>query len=170
MMAATRMMIFVPITPDSARDLRAAGGTDRRLVGWAATSRMITAHGYRPDEDEDAEYAAQLYASVAALSTCAGTAGTSSGRLLVAAEVPADRVADAGDDLDHGAVRVTGLQWAEVTAVFVDEPAATESVRAARRAVQASADLRMASLCELPAVSALIDDHDLLWHHPDEDW
>lgn len=164
------MMIFLPMTAARARRIRTAGGTEDLLDGWAATPQMITAHGYRPEDDEDAEYAAQLYASVAALDAVAEPGDEVDHRLVVAAEVPAGRISDAGHDRDHGAVRVDGLRWPEVTAVFVDEPAAADAVRSAREAVGTAADLPMEVLVELPAVAVMIDDHDLLWHHPDEQW
>jgi hypothetical protein len=175
-------MIFVPMSHREASALRDAGGTDQELRAFAATRQMITAHGYRPEEDEEADYAAQLYASVVALidhppdSTSAPvgdhqlTGDDRDARLVISAEVPAGRVRDAEADADHGAVLVRGLQWTETTAVFVDESAAAAAVGAAREAISAAADHRLSEILELPAVVALTEDHDLLWHLPAESW
>ena len=160
-----RMMIFVPLTHRVARQIREAGNTDQQLPGFAATGRMVAAHGYRPDEREDADYAAQLYASLAGL-----LAGGDDRRLVVAVDVPIGRVADGEADADYGSVLIRGLDWPDVTAVFVDEPEASPAVISARTAISDSADQHLAAVLELPAVVALTDDHELLWHTPDEDW
>jgi hypothetical protein len=174
-MADRLQMIFVPLSRPRASEARATGGTDEELAAFAATPRMIAAHGYRPDEDEDADYAAQLYASIAGLIGAGEPAGAdrpedSDSRLVISAEVPAGRIRESDRDPEHGAVVVQGLKWSEVTAVFVDEPAAAPAVRAAREAISGSDDHRLTTLLDLPAVMTLTDDHDLLWHTPDEDW
>ncbi|QDP96410.1 hypothetical protein FOE78_11295 [Microlunatus elymi] len=159
-----RMMIFIPLTHAAARAIRTAGNTDDELPGFAATGQLIKAHDYRPDEREDADYAAQVYASVAGLAE-----GDDDRRLVLAADVPISRVADGRADVDYGSIQVRGLAWQDVTAVFVDEPAAAVAVAAARKAIMAGEDQQLAAILELPAVKAL-DDHELLWHTPDENW
>ena len=159
------MMIFVALRNAAARQLRENGSTDQELPGFAATGRMIAAHGYRPDEREDADYAAQLYASLSGL-----VDSVDDRRLVVAADVPIARVADGRADVDYGSVLVRGLAWQDVTAVFVDEPEAAAAVISARKAIADSGDQQLAAVLELPAVSALTDDHELLWHTPDEPW
>lgn len=160
-----RMMIFVPLDRDTALRLRASGSSDRRWVGYAATRALINAHGYRADEQEDADYAAQLYASIAGLAD-----SSDDRRLVVAADVPVAALGDHREDADYGAVAVGGLDWADVTAVFVDEDAAGAAVRSARQAIGEQPDAGLAGWVELPAVRALTDAHELLWHTPDEDW
>jgi len=159
------MMVFIAVDHDRATALRETGRSEDEFVAFAATGQMITAHDYRPDEREDADYAAQLYASVAGLSS-----GKASLRLVIAADVPIARVRDGRTDADYGAILVSGLDWADVTAVFVDEPAAAEAVGSAREAIAAAQDADLAEILELPAVTALTDDHELRWHTPDEDW
>lgn len=161
------MMIFIPLSEDVAAGIRAEGRTEDDLAAFAATGEMISAHGYQSGEREDADYAAQLYASISGL-----ISGTFTGdrRLVVAAEVPIARVSDAGSDREYGAITVRGLDWADVAAVFVDDPAAAEAVRAARKAISAADDHGLRTILELPEISTLTDDHDLLWHNPDESW
>lgn len=170
-----RMMIFLSFDRAAATALRADGRTEDRLVGYSATARLISTHGYRAEEQEDADYAAQLYASIAGMMH-----GADDRRLVLAADVPAATVSDHrdgagygdddGDDADYGAVGVHGLDWADVTAVFVDEHQAGEAVSAARKAIADTGDPGLATVLELPAVAALTDNHELLWHTPDEDW
>jgi|GEM_PF-5739814 hypothetical protein len=160
-----RMMVFLPLGRDRAREIRAAGRSTDELPAYAATAAMITAHGYRPDEREDADYAAQLYASVAGLRSFPDDA-----RLVVAAEVPIARVRDSPAEVAYGAILVDGLDWADVAAVFVDAPEAAAAVRTARKAVEADPDAGLAAVLELPEIIALTDEHELLWHNPDENW
>lgn len=160
------MMIFVPMSRQAALATRESGRRDDDLDAYAATADLISAHDYRADEREDADYAAQLYASVAGL-----TGGADDyGRLVVAAEAPLAAVSDRRSDTDYGAIRVRGLDWACVTAVFVDEPEAADAVRDAREAVAASENQSLDELLSLPEVAALTRDHELLWHTPEEDW
>jgi hypothetical protein len=91
-------------------------------------------------------------------------------RLVIAADVPIARVRDGRSDTDYGAILVSGLDWADVTAVFVDDAAAAEAVRSARQAITAMQDPDLDAILGLPAVVDLTDDHELLWHTPDEDW
>ncbi|SDR90940.1 DUF6912 family protein [Microlunatus soli] len=160
-----RMMIFIPLDRDTATAVRSIGRTDERLIGYAATGQLINAHGYRTDEREDADYAAQLYASIAGIARSADDR-----RLVVAADVPIAGVSDHADDADYGSVGVRGLDWADVTAVFVDDNDAAEAVGLARKSIQAQPDAGLAGWVELPAVTALTDSHELLWHTPDEAW
>jgi len=159
------MMVFIAVDHDRATGIRAAGRSEDEFAAFAATGQMITAHDYRPDEREDADYAAQVYASVAGL-----PASKDPFRLVIAADVPIARVRDGRSDADYGAITVSGLDWADVTAVFVDDAAATEAVRSAREAITVTQDPDLEAILELPAVTALTDDHELLWHTPDEDW
>lgn len=160
-----RMMVFLPLGLEQARTVRTSGRSDDQLPAFAATARMIGAHGYRPDEREDADYAAQVYASVAGLRNAGDDR-----RLVVAAEVPIARVRDGETDADYGAITIAGLDWSDAAAVFIDAPEASDAVRSARQAVASTADGSLAALLELPEIIALTNDHELLWHNPDENW
>jgi hypothetical protein len=163
------MMVFIPVDHDHATAIRAAGSSEEEFAAFAATGQMIKAHDYRPDEREDADYAAQLYASLAGLAKTGDDR-----RLVLAADVPIARVHDSVADGSYGAITVTGLDWSDVTAVFVDAPEAADAVRKARQALSAAADPvadhGLDAVLELPEITALTDDHELLWHTPDEDW
>lgn len=165
MKRSPRMMVFIAVDHDRAVAVRESGRSEDEFAAFAATGQMIGAHGYRSDEREDADYAAQLYASVAGL-----LPGADPARLVIAADVPISRIRDGARDADYGAIRVMGLDWADVTAVFVDEPEAAAAVRSARQAIAAAQDPDLEAILELPAVTALTDAHELLWHTPDEAW
>lgn len=165
MKRAPRMMVFIPLDHDRATAIRSAGRSDDQLVAYAATGQMITAHDYRPDEREDADYAAQLYASVAGLAI-----SDDDRRLVAAADVPIARVRDGASDGGYGSIIVAGLDWSDVTAVFVDAPEASEAVLKARQAILATTDHGLDTVLELAEVVSLTDDHELLWHNPDEAW
>lgn len=160
-----RMMIFIPLDRGTASAVRETGRIDQALVGYAATGQLITAHGYRTDEREDADYAAQLYASIAGLAR-----STDNRRLVLAADVPIATVSDHTEDADYGSVGVRGLAWADVSAVFVDENDAAEAVSLARKSIDDQPDAGLATWADLPAVIALTDNHELLWYTPDEEW
>ncbi|HEX5906956.1 MAG TPA: hypothetical protein VFY56_08055, partial [Propionibacteriaceae bacterium] len=71
---------------------------------------------------EEVEYAALSYAGVLAL-----VLKPASPRLVVAAEVQREQLTDL--DRSLGEVEVRELAWAQVQALFADEPAAIEAVR-----------------------------------------
>jgi hypothetical protein len=166
---STKMMIFIPLSRQDAETARQDGARDGDLGAFAATAQLMAAHDYRSDEREDADYAAQLYASLAGLA-----AFEDDRRLVLAADVPIARVHDATDELDYGAIRVGGLTWSDVTAVFVDEPEAVEAVQSARKAIRdlatATSRPRLEQILQLAEVTALTEAHELLWHTPDEQW
>lgn len=103
-------MVFVPLTADELRTLR-----DDSLdvpVAYAATAGLREAYGFGPGEDEEADHAAQVVASVARVREGAP-------RLVVAAEVSS---LPAATDAPAGAVAGLRLAWRDVRALFVDDP------------------------------------------------
>ncbi|GAA2108342.1 hypothetical protein GCM10009841_28740 [Microlunatus panaciterrae] len=173
-------MIFIPLAASVLRQLRAAGpdGRTGSWLGFAATPEMMSAHGLRPADLEDAEYTALTYAGVQALLE----PDTDQLRLVVAAEPPASYSSTASDsstgsdsstvsdrgsgaDAETGAQQVSRLRWQDIQALFVDEPAAADAVRAARAAASGRS---LTQALELPVVDDLINTHDLLWHLPQE--
>jgi len=153
-------MVFVPLASADAAVLRSEGKRESaaELVGVAATPPMMAWHDFGASELEDAEFAALSYAGVLALRSAADPL-----RLVLAVE-PALGQLSATDD-PYGRTAVAALHWADVRALFVDEPAAADAVAAARDAA-GSSDL--AGALELPAVQALLEKHDLLWYAPEE--
>lgn len=173
-----RITIFSPLSRQQATALRETGGTADQLEGYAPTTRMLTAHEYTPAEAEDAGYAAQVYARICGLARHGRDVSGSDGGapLVIAADVSAASVTEGTWDADHGAVRIAGLSWDDVTAVFGEEHDARPAVRTAADALartaasSAASPPRLDECLALPAVHQLLNDHEQLWHHPAEDW
>jgi hypothetical protein len=149
-------MIFVPMTRDEARALRSGAGTDR-YPGCAATPGLAASQ----EVDtvlEEVEYAALSNAGVLAL-----VLKPHLPRLVVAGEVPEEHVRDLSQP--HGEVEVSGLVWAQVRALFADEPDARQAVGLASEAVTGES---LAAALAAPEVAAVLDNHDLLWFAPEE--
>ena len=104
------------------------------------------------------EFVALSHAGVLAVS-----AGSDPLRLVLAADVADRQVTDRGSEL--GEVTVAGLRWAQVQALFADEPAAESSVARARADTAA---MSLAEALAIDAVAALQSEFDLLWFAPDE--
>jgi hypothetical protein len=149
-------MIFVPMTREEAQALRSGTGANS-YRGCAAMPSL--AASMEPDTLlEEAEYAALSNAGVLVL-----VLKPDAPRLVVAAEVRPEQVTDLGRP--GGEVEVHGLAWAQVRALFADEPDALEAVRVATKAV-AGQDL--AAAMAAPEVIAVLDGYDLLWFAPEE--
>jgi hypothetical protein len=149
-------MIFVPLTPDEAQALR-SGTAANHYLGCAATPSLAAAM----DADsaiEEVEYAALSNAGVLAL-----VLKPNAPRLVVAAEVPEEQVEDL--NRPHGEIEVRGLAWAQVRALFADEPDALEAATLAGKAV---AGQSLAAALIAPEVAAVLDSYDLLWFAPEE--
>lgn len=148
--------VFVPVPRSGAMALR-GGGDLGVLVGFAAGPALREAHGLGPGEDEEAGFVALGYAGLAALLAHAGP------RTVLAADVEASQVG--GEGSEFGEVSLDGLRWAQVSAVFADEPGAAEDLEAARRL----ADGRpLADVADDESVVGLVDRWDLLWYAPEE--
>jgi hypothetical protein len=150
-------MVFVPMTWDEANDLRSGIAADAPYRGCAATPSLVASL----EADtliEEAEYAALSYTSVLALVLKPGTP-----RLVIAAEVPPGQFTDLGEPL--GEVELRGLIWAQVRALFADEPGAMEATRLASEAV---AGQSLAAALAAPEVGLVLDRYDLLWFAPEE--
>ena len=155
-------MVFVPLTAPAALGLR-AGDPTAPLPGFAVTPALRRALGADSTEDE-ADFAALSTAGVAALAGLLGEDGSvATRRLVLAAEATAEQVVDLGTDL--GEVRLGGLRWSQVQAVFADEDEAADQVAAAAREARGVA---LPDLLGLPATVALGETHDLLWYDPSE--
>ena len=149
-------MIFVPMIRDEVVALRSGAGA-KHYQGCAATPSLVQSM----DADtvmEEVEYAALSNAGVLAL-----VLKPHSPRLVVAAEVPPEQVTDLRQP--HGEIEVHNLTWAQVRALFTDEPAATEAIGLAS---QAAAGQSLATALAAPEITAVLDDHDLLWYAPEE--
>ena len=149
-------MIFVPMTRDEARALRAGTATGR-YTGCAATPGLAASLEANTVLEE-VEYAALSNAGVLALVLKSHVP-----RLVVAAEVPEEHVRDLSQP--NGEVEVSGLVWAQVRALFADESASLQAVSLASEAVAGES---LATALAAPEVAAVLDNHDLLWFAPEE--
>jgi hypothetical protein len=149
-------MVFVPMTWEEAVALRSGTAADG-YQGCAATPSLV-ASMEGATLIEEAEYAALGYAGVLAL-----VLKPASPRLVVAAEVQQKQLTDL--DRSMGEVEVRGVTWAQVRALFADEPAAMEAARLASEVV---AGQSLAAALVAPEVAAVLDGYDLLWYAPEE--
>lgn len=165
------MLVYLPSTRADAAEVR-AGSRGRRVPaeaevgsdrsGYADTPAVRAAHGLVAAAPEDVAHTALAYAGLAAL-----LAGVEPLRLVLAAEVPTQRVRP-GAAPDLGEVVVEGLSWDEVTALFCDELPTAPRVAGVRRRVGGAS---ISTALDLPEVTALLEEVDLLWYDPSElDW
>lgn len=142
-------LLFVPLSAD-------------RLAGWATSGVLegpVRAHAvtpglraaFEPADAEEAEHIALLVASVSAL--------VGSGRRLVAVTAGVGS-ADPDGDADFGEVLAPGLAWSSVQSLFADEPDAPGLAEAAA----AASGRPLTQAWDEPAVIALLQGADLLWH------
>lgn len=148
-------LVFVAVSPGAARRFRDTGA-QADGIAYAATAALRESFGYGADADEEADYAAQVFASLAGL-----LAGWDRCVLVVAVRaLPPSCGAS-----DYGQVEPPVMQWTDVRAVFVDEPAALPAVRAYAEGVGGRG---IAELWADPAAAQFVADHDLLWFGPHE--
>jgi hypothetical protein len=149
-------MIFVPMVPGDVVALRSGAGANH-YQGCAATPSLV-ASMETDTVIEEVEYAALSNAGVLAL-----VLKPRSPRLVVAAEVPEEQITDLRQP--HGEIEVHELTWAQVRALFADEPAASEAIALASQVV---AGQSLATALAAPEVTAVLDEYDLLWYAPQE--
>jgi hypothetical protein len=149
-------LVFVPLDRAAATALRAGTNLGAR-PGCAPTAGLAGSLGPAAVAEE-VEFAALNHAGVLALS-----AGSDPLRLILAADVAEGQLTDVGSDL--GEVTVAGLRWAQVRALFADEPAARPALARAR---EETAGLPPAAAAGIEVVAALQGAVDLLWFAPDE--
>jgi hypothetical protein len=149
-------MIFAPMTRAEARALR-SGTLANNYQACAATPSLVGSMD-PGTVIEQVEYAALSNAGVLAL-----VLRPDAPRLVVAAEVHEEQVMDLGQPL--GEVEIRGLAWAQVRALFADEPDALEAVELAGKTV---AGQNLTAAIAAPEVVELLDGYDLLWFAPEE--
>lgn len=147
---------FVPVSRGQAIALR-AGDDLGPLTAYAPGTALRQAHGLGPGDEEEAGFVALGYAGLAALLAHPGL------RTVLAVEVGYGQVDGAGDEF--GEVEVHALGWAQVTAVFADEPAAAPDLEAARGVADGRA---LPEVADDEEVVGLVDRWDLLWYAPEE--
>ncbi len=148
--------LFVPVGVEDARRLR-DGADLGTLTAYAPGPDLLEAHGLEASDDEEAGFVALGYAGLAALLDHPGP------RLVLAADVGTAQIDGPGDEF--GRVRVDGLRWMQVSAVFADEPAAADDLEAARRQ---AAGRPLAAVADDEDMVGLVDRWDLLWYAAQE--
>lgn len=149
------LTVFVPVTTAQLRQLSDPAAATTALpvnAAFAATEALKAEFGYGPDEDEDADYAAQLVAGLQSLLDRAP-------RLVLAVSVDADAVAPA-EPANHGAVDLTQITWQQVQAIFVDE---ADAAQPAAALAQRLAGTGLVEAWAQKDVRQFVTDHELLW-------
>lgn len=149
-----RQLVFVPI---ARAELDAIQGTSalRDRPAHRVTPELLEELGFEPDQQEDAEYATLVLASVAALATHGE-------RLVLVAEVDSSFISP-GDDLINGGCTVSRIPQAAMTCWFGDADDVDPSSAAA-----AAKGLEIDVAWEMHDVQDLLHGHDLLWNDVEE--
>lgn len=148
-------LLFMAVAPAAARRLRDTGDQPDGLA-YAATAALRETFGYGTESGEEADYAAQLSASLGGL-----LAGWDRCVLAVAmSALPAGKGA-----ADYGEVDPPIVSWGDVQAVFVDEPASLPAVRAYAERIRG---LGLAEVWADSATDEFVAGYDLLWFAPGE--
>lgn len=156
----TALTGFVPVCLRETLALRAGADLGLRS-GCAATFALLAELGGQTSIEE-AAFAALSHAGVLAV-----LISSSARRLVLAAELAPDQVADHGSPF--GEITIAGLSWSQVRAIFVDEPKAFKAVVSARRALgDGHGECPLATALDMPEVAELLDGFDLLWFAPEE--
>lgn len=144
-------LLFIPLTPAELAAWAGGGRLDWPRPGFTANADLRAA--FETGDEEEAEHIALLVASVAGLA-----------RHGVRLVVVAEGVGEPSGDPDFGELRVSELPYAAVQAIFAEEadPAAV------RPAASAASGRELAAAWDDPAVIALLENADLLWHGPQE--
>lgn len=150
-----RPMVYVPLDYRDLREFR-AGGPLPPGPAYAATRALRDAFGFDEEGAEEADYAAQVFASLHCLMA---------GRDRCVLAVETDRLPAGSGDVDFGEVARPGVRWRDVRAIFVD---ATDA-RPALQAYAGSARGRdLASVWADEAAAHVVQEHELLWYDPTE--
>ncbi len=129
------MRVYLPATTSVLRTLVDDGRLAAPLTGFAATPRLREFYAVSEAEadTEELEYAALLAAARASLRLLDVDPTSPRRRVVVAADVPDDAVAEIADpDADRGAVRIsTDVPLRTVASAHIDGADAEDDVRAA---------------------------------------
>ena len=150
----TKELVFIPI----ARDELAAIDGSVLLTGRAAhhvTPELLAALEYTAGPEEDAEYAALVLASVAALTRFGE-------RLVLVADVDTSLIAS-GDDPENGACVLTRIAPEAMTCWFSEAPGVDASAAAV-----AVRGLDIDTAWGFDEVQELLHESDLLWNDVEE--
>lgn len=146
-------LLFLPVNGAQLADWAAAGVLAGPLTAYAVSPGMLAA--FEPADAEEADHLALLVASIAAMAA-------NGARQVAVVEAEAEPVT--AGDTDFGQVTCGDLRFQAITSLFADEPDAP-GLAAAAAAVEG---LPLQEAWDHPAVIALLEEADLLWHGPGE--
>lgn len=144
------MLVFIPINHDLLTRLLADGLAD--VAGFAATPGLYEGLALERDMEDDAEFGALTFASVASLVR-------DERRAVAVADVGVTTLTDLGGD--WGEVRAARVAPSDVRSLFIDEPDAAPLLAAAHAA---AAGRSLEEAWDADAVQELLTEADLLWH------
>ncbi|WOP17873.1 DUF6912 family protein [Raineyella sp. LH-20] len=155
--APTTRTVYLPSGPGTTEEFRRSGRLDHAEgisvdVAYARRRDLDLAVS---DDEEEADFWALTDAAMRSLAD-----SLSGPRFVVAVRVRPDQLV-ADPEVGSGRVTVSDVAWSQVSALFVDEPAALPAVAAARAA-------RTVPDTFAEHVAVLVAEHDLLWYAPDE--
>lgn len=149
-----RQLVFVPL---ARTELDAIQGfsTLRDRRAHRVTAELLEDLGFEEGQDEDAEYATLVLASVAALSAHGE-------RMVLVAEVDTSLITS-GEDLENGECIVSRVPQSAMTCWFSDSDEVDPGPAAA-----AAKGLEIDLAWEMDEVQQLLHGHDLLWNDVEE--
>ncbi|MDO5092956.1 MAG: hypothetical protein Q4D79_05965 [Propionibacteriaceae bacterium] len=147
-------LIFIPIARSELGAIDGSLSLTQRSA-HRVTSELLAALEYSPEQQEDAEYAALVLASVAALAAFGE-------RLVLVAEVDSTFITP-GDDLPNGACIVAKVRPQNMTCWFSEAPGVDSSGAAA-----AAHGLDIDTAWGFDEVQDLLRESDLLWNDVEE--
>jgi len=149
------VMVFLPVQPVEVRAVR-AGEDLGPGAAYAATATLRHTFDYGEKADEDADFAAQIFASLRCLID-------GRDRLLLAAEVT--NLPPECGEVTFGEVTRPRVQWRDVRAIFLDEPESRDALRAYATTARGRT---LAEIWADEATHDLLEHHHLLWFDPTE--
>lgn len=149
--------VCVPVSEDHLRRL-AAGEELSELQVFLVNDQLLDSFGLTPADDEEADRAAMLLASLWALSRF--------GRRLVLTAFVAQDLISPGAETANGGATLTRLLPRNVEALFADEPEAGQAIERAREQLGPASSLD--EIWEQALIQDLLAGHELLWHTLEE--
>lgn len=159
--------VFVAMTLPEALACRAANRLGDR-VGFTATAELLSGYGLTAEQDEDADFAAQSHATMAALLD--NGVGPRMVLAVKALESKIEPLSTLEAKLGFGRISLSSVGWAKVIALFIDELGAAETVQAVRAELGTIDDreAQLTAAASSTGVEELADEHALLWYLPHE--
>lgn len=148
---------FVPTTISDALSWREAGQASAPVAAHQVSAGYLEAFGIdasSADDQETAEFGALYLASLSCLLQRPE-------RFVLVVDTTSNWTDSSGADAEFGLGELAGFRWSEVTAFYVDEPAAQADVAAAHLAI---AGKSLTDAWEDDAVVSLLATYTLLWH------